>query len=68
MTHTVKKVIAAALVALLALAIFFACVGANGIARWSFALFILTAAGTIVTAIFRSIDNGDLDIDATDRD
>jgi cytochrome c oxidase subunit IV len=68
MTHTVKKALAAALIILLALAIFFACVGANGIARWSFALFIITAAGTIVAAIFRSIDNGDLDIDVDDRD
>lgn len=62
MTHIVKKALAAALGVLLALAIFFACVGANGIARWSFALFILTATGTIVAAIFRSIDNGDLDV------
>ena len=67
MTHTIKKVIAAAPIVLLALAVFFACVGASGIARWSFSLFFLTAAGTIVAAIFRSIDNGDLDIDDTDR-
>ena len=62
MTHIVKKALATALVVLLALAVFFACVGANGIARWSFTLFFLTAAGTIVAAIFRSIDNGDLDV------
>lgn len=61
MTHAVKKAIAAALVVLLALAIFFACVGADGIARWSFALFIIAAAGTIVSAIFRCIDEGDMD-------
>lgn len=61
MTHTVKKVLAAALVVLLALAISFACVGADGLARWSFTLFIITAAGTLVTAIFKSIDEEDLD-------
>lgn len=62
MTRTVKKVLAAALVMLLALAISFACVGAYGIARWSFALFILTASGTLVAAIFKGIDEGDLDV------
>lgn len=55
MKHIVKKVLYAAPVALLALAIFFACVGANGIARWSFALCVLIVAGVIVTAIF--LDN-----------
>ena len=63
MSHTWKKVLFAALVALLAFAIFFACVGANGIARWCFALFILTGAGTLIYAIFRQIDNGELDAD-----
>lgn len=56
-----KKILAAALVTLLALAIFFACVGVNAVARWAFALFILTAAVTIICAIFRDIDNGELD-------
>lgn len=56
-----KKILAAALVTLLALAIFFACIGVNAAARWAFALFILTAAATIICAIFRDIDNGELD-------
>lgn len=61
MSHTVKKVIFAALVALLGLAIFFACVGASGLGRWCFALFILTGAATLIAAIFHQIDNGELD-------
>ena len=61
MGRTVKKAISAALVALLALAIFFACVGATTVARWSFALFILLGAGTIIAAIFDQIDKGELD-------
>jgi hypothetical protein len=60
MKHIVKKALTAAPIVLLALAIFFACVGANGIARWSFALCVLFVAGIIVTAIF--LDNGDLDV------
>ena len=63
MTHFWKKVLFAVLVALLALSIFFACVGASGVARWCFALFILTGAGTLIYAIFRQIDNGELDAD-----
>jgi hypothetical protein len=59
--RTFKKILAAVLVALLALAIFFACVDATSVARWCFALFILTAAGTIIAAIFRDIDKGELD-------
>lgn len=61
MSHIVKKIIIAALVVLLALAIFFACIGVNVVARWSFALFILVAAGTLVAALFDQIDKGELD-------
>lgn len=61
MSHTVKKVIFAVLVALLGLAIFFACVGASGLGRWCFAMFILIGAGSLIAAIFQQIDNGELD-------
>ena len=59
--RTFKKILAAVLVALPALAIFFACVDATAVARWCFALFILTGAGTLIRAVLRQIDGGEFD-------